>query len=264
MGSTIIRRLLNDGAAKKYQLSVSVRRKTHAEAFQKTSRQLKVSTDSYQTIEKAEIVIFCVKPHKLTEMLQQLKQRSLNMQGKLLISIAAGVKISHMRHYLGKQAAVVRAMPNTPSLIGEGTTVLSYGDKVSRQQKKIAEAIFSCLGSCLELSEDHQDSVTGLSASGVAFAYVMIEALADGGVMRGLPRNIAVELAARTLLGASRMVIETGRHPASLKDDVTTPAGCTIGALLHLEDGRLRSVLARAVEQASEIAGTLAIDDGDN
>ncbi|HUM02019.1 MAG TPA: pyrroline-5-carboxylate reductase dimerization domain-containing protein, partial [Thermoanaerobaculia bacterium] len=117
--------------------------------------------------------------------------------------------------------------------------------------------IFLPLGRVLELEEKHMDTVTGLSASGPAFMYIIIESLADGGVMRGLPRQVATELVAQMTLGAAEMVLATGRHPASLKDDVTTPAGCTIAGILALEDGRIRSVLARGVETAARVAGEL-------
>lgn len=148
-------------------------------------------------------------------------------------------------------------MPNTPCHIGRGMTVVSRGAEATDEHVAVAVAIFETMGRVLELEEKHMDTVTGLSASGPAFIYVIIEALADGGVMRGLPRGAAIELAAQMTLGAAEMVLKTGRHPASLKDDVTTPAGCTIAGILALEDGRIRSVLARGVETAARVAGEL-------
>jgi len=153
---------------------------------------------------------------------------------------------------------VVRAMPNTPCRIGEGMTVVSAGAHARPEDVALAEQIFRPLGRVIALDPEHMDTVTGLSASGPAFVYVIIEALAEGGVMMGLPRRVATELAAQTVQGAARMVLETGRHPAELKDDVTTPAGCTISALLLLEDGKLRSVLARGVQEAARSAARLA------
>jgi pyrroline-5-carboxylate reductase len=148
-------------------------------------------------------------------------------------------------------------MPNTPCRIGEGMSVVSGGAHALEADLLVAEAVLRPLGRVLRLDEEHMDAVTGLSASGPAFVYVIIEALAEGGVMVGLPRDVATELAAQTVQGAARMVLETGRHPAALKDDVTTPAGCTISALLALEDGKLRSVLARGVQEAARSASML-------
>jgi len=178
-----------------------------------------------------------------------------------VVAIAAGVRTGALEEAAaagGAPAArVVRAMPNTPSLVGEGMTVVSAGNHASAEDVERALRIFRPLGRALELDEEHMDAVTGLSASGPAFVYVIIEALSEGGVMMGLPRGVATELAAQTVHGASRMVLETGRHPAALKDEVTTPAGCTISALLMLEDGKLRSVLARGVQEAARAAAGL-------
>ncbi len=154
-------------------------------------------------------------------------------------------------------ARIGRAIPNTPCQIGEGMTVVAPGARATEDDLDAALMIFRPLGRALRLDEEHMDTVTGLSGSGPAFVYVIIEALSEGGVMMGLPRSVATELAAQTVKGAARMVLDTGRHPAALKDDVTTPAGCTISALLMLEDGRLRSVLARGVQEAARSAAGL-------
>ncbi len=136
-------------------------------------------------------------------------------------------------------------------------TVLSGGTYAGEQVLDTAERIFRALGRVVRLDEEHMNAVTGLSASGPAFLYVVIEALSEGGVMMGLSRKVATELAAQAAAGAAQMVLETGRHPAELKDEVTTPAGCTISALLSLEDGKLRSVLARGVQAAANAAAKL-------
>ena len=175
----------------------------------------------------------------------------------LLISICAGVDVASLEEACGGKARVVRAMPNTPCRIGEGMSVVSGGSRATDDDLEVSLLIFRTLGRALVLDEEHLNTVTGLSGSGPAFVYVIIEALAEGGVMMGLPRQVATELAAQTVQGAARMVLETGRHPAALKDEVTTPAGCTISALLALEDGRLRSVLARGVQEAARSAARL-------
>jgi pyrroline-5-carboxylate reductase len=148
-------------------------------------------------------------------------------------------------------------MPNTPAVIGEGMTVLSRGKDVTDAQMAIAAEIFGAVGRTTEIDEGYMNVVTALNGSGPAFAFLVLESLADGAVMMGLRRDTAFTIAAQMLQGSARMVLETGMHPAALKDQVTTPAGCTIAGLLTLEDGRIRSVLARAVEEASRVAGKL-------
>jgi pyrroline-5-carboxylate reductase len=180
-----------------------------------------------------------------------------------VVSLAAGVRTATIEQILGDAVPVVRAMPNTPCAIACGMTVLALGARAGGTHLALAKRIFEPLGRVAELEEKHMDTVTGLSASGPAFVYVMIEALADGGVARGLPRQVAIEMAAQMVFGAASMVLRSGRHPAALKDDVTTPAGCTIAGILALEDGRIRSVLSRAVEVASLRAGELGGDRDD-
>jgi pyrroline-5-carboxylate reductase len=150
-------------------------------------------------------------------------------------------------------------MPNTPSLIGQGMTVICGGQAANAAHLEQAQRLFASVGDCRVVDEAYFNSVTAISGSGPAYMYLVMEAIADAGVRVGLPRELALHLAAQTMLGSARMVLETGRHPASLRDDVTTPAGCTIGGLLMLEDGKIRSVLARAIEEATRIAGQLGL-----
>jgi len=178
------------------------------------------------------------------------------LQGKLVISICAGVTLGQLAAWC-PGARYIRAMPNTPALISEGMTVVSPGAGVSDDDLELALGIFRSVGRCRVLDAKYLDAVTGLSGSGPAFACVMLEALADGGVMMGLPRDVAVELAAQTMQGAARMVLETGDHPAALRDRVTTPAGCTIAGLFRMEEGRIRSTLAQTVQVAAKKASTL-------
>jgi pyrroline-5-carboxylate reductase len=181
------------------------------------------------------------------------------LEGKLLISILAGVTIHQLTNLVSPSTKVIRAMPNTPCKIREGMTVVSNlpsspdvdGDRA------IILKIFSSIGRCRFLDEKHFDACTALSGSGPAFACIFLEAMADGGVMMGLPRAEALELAAQTLQGAARMVLQGGTHPAQLKDAVTTPGGCTIAGLLAMEDGRIRSTIARSIQVATEHASAL-------
>jgi len=213
------------------------------------------TTDNAAAAGQADISLLCVKPQAAGAVLDAPGVTEA-LQGRLLISICAGITTARLAHW-APGAAVVRAMPNTPCLIREGMTVVSPGPRSTDDHVAQAVSVFEAVGRCRVLDEKHLDAVTGLSGSGPAFACVILEALADGGVRMGLPRDVAVELAAQTFQGAARMVLETGKHPAALKDEVTTPAGCTIAGLLTMEDGRIRSILARTIEEAANTASTL-------
>lgn len=215
---------------------------------------IRVGTHNAAAARDADIVILCMKPKGVSDVARELASEGALDHGPLVVSIAAGVPTGALEAALDRPVPVVRAMPNTPCRIGQGMTVLSPGAHATAQHLSLARAVMAPMGRVLELDEEHMDAVTGLSASGPAFVYVIIESLAEGGVMVGLPRKVATELAAQCVQGAARMVLDTGRHPAALKDDVTTPAGCTISALLALEDGKLRSVLARGVQEATRAA----------
>lgn len=205
----------------------------------------------------AEMVLLAVKPRDLEGLLGQLRSSGALDHKPLVVSIAAGAGLEWLEAHLPEGTPVVRAMPNTPCAIRCGTTVLAPGAHATEAHVERAKTCFEPLGAVLDLEEHHMDAVTALSASGPAFIFVILEALAEGGVQCGLPRQVAVELAARMTQGAASMVLQTGRHPAALKDDVTTPAGCTIAGLLALEDGRIRSVLARGIERAAQVASEL-------
>ena len=206
-------------------------------------------------LKKTDIVLLCVKPSQCLNILPQLRKAGLP-KSALVISIVTGVTTGAMQGKLSGNP-IIRAITNTPCLVGEGMTALCIGSKASERHLATARMIFESVGRVIELDESLCDAMTGLSASGPAYIYLVIEALADGGVKVGIPRDQALKIVAQTVLGAATMVRETGRHPASLRDDVTTPAGCTIGALLTMEDGKIRSTLARAVEEAARIAGQL-------
>jgi pyrroline-5-carboxylate reductase len=257
MGRALAGGLLRSGKVSASALRATARTKATSERLS-ADLGISCSIDNARACEGAEIVVLCVKPRDIPKVLEGLAAKKSLGKGALLISIAAGVSTTTIETLAGPSSVpVVRAMPNTPCFIGKGMTVVSKGAGATDDHVALAREIFSTMGRTLELEEKHMDTVTGLSASGPAFIYLIIEALADGGVMRGLPRNVANELAAQMTLGAAEMVLTTGRHPAALKDDVTTPAGCTIAGILALEDGRIRSVLARAVETAARVAGEL-------
>ena len=204
------------------------------------------------SIGRAETILLCVKPKDVAAVARELRELGLPPNA-LVISTAAGVALATLEKALG-DVAVVRAMPNTPCVVREGITTICGGTRAGVAHIKRTRAIFESVGRCMELQEIHFDAVTGLGGSGPAYMYLVMEALADGGVRVGLPRDVAMELVVQVARGAAEMVRQTGRHPAHLRDDVTTPAGCTIAALLVLEDGKIRSVLARAVEEATRVA----------
>jgi len=255
MGQAILGGLVGHGHSK---ARIRATTRTRAAALALTrERGVRAATDNVAAASAADVVVLCLKPMNVVPVCRALREAKALKRGSLVISIAAGVKIEAIASVLGDRVPIIRAMPNTPCAIGRGMTVVSRGPHASDAHVILALRLFAPLGRVLELEEKHMDTVTGLSASGPAFVFVMIEALADGGVARGLPRKVAIEMAAQMVYGAASMVLESGRHPAALKDDVTTPAGCTIAGILALEDGRIRSVLSRAVEVASVRAGEL-------
>ncbi len=255
MGQAILGGLVAHGQPKK-RIRATTRTKDAARRVAK-ERGIAAGTDNVAAVAGADVVVLTLKPMNILPVCRALVAAKALKRGALVISIAAGVRTEAIAAVLGEQVPIIRAMPNTPCAIGQGMTVLSRGAHASDGHLAVAQGLFAPLGRVAELEEKHMDTVTGLSASGPAFVFVMIEALADGGVARGLPRLVAIEMAAQMVFGAAAMVLESGRHPAALKDDVTTPAGCTIAGILALEDGRIRSVLSRAVEVASVRAGEL-------
>ena len=257
MGSAIARRLLASGVTTSDQLRATVKNEWEVAAAAE-ALGIEVGTDNVAAAASAEMIIVCTKPKGVAPVVAELAEGGAFDHDPLLISIAAGVSTATIEAAApDHRVRVVRCMPNTPCLIGEGMLAICRGNHSSRDDLQLAETVLLPLGRVARVDEENMDAVTGLSGSGPAFVYVIIEALSEGGVMIGLPRKIAVEMAAQTVRGAAGMVLQTGRHPASLKDDVTTPAGCTISALLSLEDGRLRSVLARGVQEAARAAAGL-------
>jgi pyrroline-5-carboxylate reductase len=219
------------------------------------STGVKTSLDNLKAIQDADIILLCVKPQMVNQVLVEI---GVGLSPKqILVSIAAGMSTAMIELQVNEKIPVVRAMPNTPVLIGEGMTALCGGRWALEPQVAGVRELFAQMGRTVVLEEKLFDAVTGLSASGPAFVYVILESMAEGGVKAGLPRQLATELAAQACLGASRMVLETGDHPALLKDYVTTPAGCTMDGILKLEEGGLRVTLIKAVEAAAQRAGEL-------
>jgi len=255
MGGILLQGFLQAGLLEPAQIAATV---AHEERAKDISEQLGVAvgTNNFEAARGANVVLLGVKPYQIAAVAAEI--RPVLEPDVLLISFAASVKTRAIEDAAGGTVAVIRAMPNTPSAVGAGVTALCRGRFVSEEQLEIAQKIFATVGRTVVVDEKHMDAVTGLSGSGPAFLYIIIEALAEAGVNVGLPRDIATLLAAQTTYGSAKMVLETGSHPALLKDEVTTPGGCTVDGILELEAGGLRITLLKAVKRAAERAKELA------
>ncbi len=254
MGDTIVSGLLMKNPSMKSHVRMSDPSDIRLNEIQE-KHGVATFKDNAASIKDADMVIICVKPQNTEEVFKEIG--SLLNEKQILVSIMAGVKIARIEKYLSGPVPVIRAMPNTPSQVFEGMTALARGTHASLEHVDLTQNLFQVVGRTVLLDEQYFDAVTGLSASGPAFIYIIIEALADGGVKCGLPRAVAFQLAAQMTLGAAKMVVETGQHPAVLKDHVTTPAGCTIDGILKLEEGGVRIALIKAVTEAIKRAGEL-------
>ena len=209
----------------------------------------KISADNLQVAAAADVLFLAVKPQQMPQVLAELSGQI--SPDKLVVSIVAGLRLSTLAEGLGHDVRLVRVMPNTPCLVGQGACGYCLGERASADDGHLVEGLLGAVGKAFRVEEKLLDAVTGLSGSGPAFVYVIIEALSDGGVRMGLPRAVASALAAQTVLGSAQMVLQTAEHPAVLKDRVTSPGGTTIAGLQALEEGGLRAALMAAVEEAT-------------
>lgn len=255
MGGILLQAFLAQKLFAPAQIAATVAHHDRADALS-AQWGVSVTTDNLSAAANADLILLGVKPFQIPDLVAEI--RPALTPGKALLSFAASVKTSTIEDAAGIEIPVIRAMPNTPSMLGAGAAALCRGRFVRDEQMLLAERIFQTVGRTVVVDEKHMDAVTGLSASGPAFIYIILESLAEAGVKVGLPRDIATLLAAQTTYGAARMVLETGSHPALLKDQVTTPAGCTIDGILELEEGGLRVTLIKAVMRATERAKELA------
>ena len=255
MGGILLQAFLKQNLFAAEQIYATV---AHAERAIALSSQwgVNVGIDNLEAARNADLILLGVKPFQVPDLVEQIRP-ALSIS-KTIISFAASVKTRAIEDAAGIDIAVIRAMPNTPSALGAGAAGLCRGRFVKTEQMELAQRIFETVGRTVVVDEKHMDAVTGLSASGPAYIYIVIEALAEAGVKVGLPRDIATQLAAQTVYGAGKMVLETGYHPALLKDAVTTPAGCTVDGILELEEGGLRVTLIKAVMRATQRAKELA------
>ncbi len=257
LGSILLRAYLKQSLFTPKHVSATVRHEEKAAALAK-ELGVRVSTNNREAVKDADIIFLGVKPQVVGDVLKEIASEL--KKDVLIISVAASVPTAYIEQRAGKTVSVIRAMPNTCSAVGCGMTGICKGAHASADHLEVAKAMFNAVGRTVVVDEKNMDAVTGLSASGPAFAYIILESLAEAGVKVGLPRDVSTLLASQTMKGAASVVLETGDHPALLKDAVTTPAGCTIDGIMELEEGKLRVTLIKAVVKATQRAGELLFE----
>ena len=248
MAGALVEGVLQAAVFEKENLIITDRYEAAVKALVKKCH-VKSAPDNLTLVSQSDVVLCCVKPGDAEVALAPLRESGSE---KLVISIMAGVTLSRLRDFCGKKARLVRVMPNTPALIHKGAAVYALGKGASEEDAALVEKIFAAVGKVFQVKEELLDAVTGLSGSGPAYIYLVIEALSDAGVLMGLPRDLSLQLAAQTVSGAAEMVLQTGLHPAQLKDQVTSPGGTTIAGIEALEKGGVRSAFLSAVRAATE------------
>lgn len=254
LGEALISGLLKQGDLTAADISGTVGHETSITRVQERLG-INVTLDNLAAIKGKEIILLAVKPQNMDLVLRELSDYVKSDQ--LVISVAASVTTTFVQDRLKHDVPVIRAMPNTPSVMNAGMTGMCGGAFAKDEHLQMADSIFRCVGEAVFVDESLMDGVTALSASGPAYLYVIIESLAEAGVKLGISRETSTLLAAQTMYGAAKMVLESKAHPALLKDMVTTPAGCTIDGLMELEEGKLRVTLIKAVVKAAERAREL-------
>ncbi|HZV33053.1 MAG TPA: pyrroline-5-carboxylate reductase [Verrucomicrobiae bacterium] len=249
MGTALARGFIHAGLVTAEQIIASDPYENARTAFGRDCGA-KISASNLDVVKFAKVLLLAVKPDQVAGVLGEI--RGQFTEKHLLISIAAGVPLAKLEGGLPPGARVIRVMPNTPALVGESATAYAMGKATLPEDAQLAQKLFSAVGISFSVKESLLDAVTGLSGSGPAYVYLMIEGLSDGGVAAGLPRDVATKLAAQTVLGSAKMVLETGQHPGALKDMVTSPGGTTIEGLHELEKGKVRGSLMNAVRAATE------------
>ena len=254
MGEAIISGLLKSGEYEPKNIQVFEIIESRSKFINQTY-SVECAADARDAASFADITIIAVKPRDVKKVLEQIGPAM--KLGKIVVSIAAGVTLEFLRKYLPTDVPVVRVMPNMACMVREAMIVVCPSENTKKEELEMVTGTLSLLGRVIKLDEKYLNLATGLVGSGPAYIYLIIEALADAGVRLGLPKNVSILLTAQTTLGAAKMVVETGEHPAKLKDMVTTPAGTTVEGLLALEEGKLRALIITAVTKAAERAKQL-------
>ena len=248
IGSALLKRIISTNTINRNKIIIF---DVDEEKLHILSKDLDVDCANGNTdlVNSSKHILIAVIPQVMDIVLKEI-ETAISIQ-HVIISIAAGVSFSHINNIINKPVALIRIMTNTPALVGAAATVIARNDNVKDNQLNFVKKIFDAVGIVVELEERHLDAVTGLSGSGPAYIFIIIEALADGGVKMGLPRDVAIKLAAQTVFGSAKLLLETNMHPAALKDMVATPGGTTITAIHELETAKIRATLIRAVEAAT-------------
>jgi len=254
MGQAILKGILNNEIIKSENITAADKKFISAESADKISMQdgyqdLNFTADNREAVKNSNYIILAVKPQVIDFVLDEIKDFTAD---KNIISIAAGISRKHIENYLGKKTKITRIMPNTPALVSEGMSALSFSANIEEKEKVFIMEIFNSFGKTVEVKEEDMDAVTAVSGSGPAFVYLFIEALSDAGVLKGLDRSTALKLAAQTVKGAAEMVLETDKHPGELKDMVTSPAGTTIAGTSSLENDGFRAAVINAASAAAD------------
>ncbi|MCY6354306.1 pyrroline-5-carboxylate reductase [Clostridium sp. ZS2-4] len=218
----------------------------------KKETDINITTSNIEVARFSNIIFLSVKPNKYKDVIREIKNQV--KQDTIIVTIAAGITIAKAEEYFEKGVKIIRTMPNTPALVGEGMSTLCLNELITEEEKKKIIGIFKCFGKVEVVEEQYMDVVTALTGSSPAYVYMFIEALADGAVLKGLPRQKAYKMAAQAVYGSAKMVLETGKHPGQLKDDVCSPGGTTIEAVYSLEKNGLRSAVIEAMEECVEKA----------
>ncbi|MFX0083904.1 MAG: pyrroline-5-carboxylate reductase [Candidatus Hodarchaeota archaeon] len=248
IGSTLLRVLTNSKVIGREKMIIY---DIDQEILLKRSEEFKVdfAESNKLLVKEAKYILIAVLPQVIDEVLEEIS--SLITEDHVIITIAAGISINHIGKYIDKKVGIVRIMTNTPALVKAAASAISSNEHIKKTELDFVKRLFKELGIVVELEEKHLDAVTGLSGSGPAYLFIIIEALADGGVKMGLSREIALKLAAQMVYGSAKLVLETNKHPGELKDMVATPGGTTITAIHEIESAKLRATLIRAVEAAT-------------
>ena len=268
MAAALIKGVLKSGVCAPAEITVS---DVHAPTAEKLRSEtgVTIAASTAEVVGASEVIVLAVKPGDALAAIQSVTTQQMESSmrwawqggsgkgGKLLLSIVAGLSIRSLEQAAGDKLRIIRVMPNTPALVLAGASAFALGTQATEEDAAVAQSIFGSVGVALQVKETLLDAVTGLSGSGPAYGYTIIEALADGGVLMGLPRELALQLAAKTVAGAAEMVLQSGLHPAVLRDQVTSPGGTTIAGLEALESGGLRAALIAAVRAATERATAL-------
>ena len=249
MGSAMVGGLIESGFTNPNNIIVSTRTEESAKRL-KDKYKVNVTTDNDEVVKNSDIVFLAVKPNMYSKVITELKSDSL--KEKLIITIAAGITIDYMEKLLGNNARIVRTMPNTPALVGEGMSAICANSNVSKEELKLVLDMYNSFGECVEIEEKDFHGFIALCGSSPAYVFLFIEAMADAAVKIGIPRSKAYKMAAQSVLGSSKMVLETGKHPGELKDMVCSPGGTTIDAVLELEKQGFRNSVIEAMIKCAE------------